>query len=103
MCILPIMIRLVDRSKIRCWCGRAGTVLDRHGKLSMAECATACAGDGASLCGGTDSLQAFEFGALEQPAGHLGCFADNRSRVFDTPYVRSNTNTAEVCMRVCVC
>ena len=81
----------------RCWCGRAGTDLDRHDVLSMEECAYPCTGDDTSVCGGRNAFQAFEFGALAQPEGYLGCFTDNvPSRVFGTPFVSTGTNTAEV-------
>ena len=93
------MMDSMDYGWTRCWCGRAGTDLDRHGALAVAECAYPCTGDAASLCGGFDAFQAFEFGALAQPAGHLGCFGDSRfGRVFDTPHVSTDTNTAEVCV-----
>lgn len=85
-----------------CWCGSAGTNVDRLGALSMDECSFPCTGDSASLCGGYDSFQAFEFGALDQPAGYLGCYADSRGgRVFSTPQTRSADNTAETCKAAC--
>ncbi|CAB1101161.1 unnamed protein product [Ectocarpus sp. CCAP 1310/34] len=85
-----------------CWCGRAGTEYDRLGALEMSECDYPCTGDASSTCGGFDSFQAFELGALDQPEGYLGCFVDSQSsRLFSAPLVASASNTAETCKATC--
>lgn len=64
----------------------------------MSECAFPCTGDAASQCGGYYAYHAFELGALDQPAGHLGCYTDDKhARVFAAPLIRTGDNTAEVC------
>ncbi|CAN0214942.1 unnamed protein product, partial [Scytosiphon promiscuus] len=87
--------------RCRCWCGEAGTAYDRLGELDDTECDYACTGDASTDCGGFDAFHAFEYGALAQPAGHLGCYGDAPDRVFGSGLSRSSGNTAESCKENC--
>lgn len=72
----------------RCWCGRAGIEYDLLGVATT--CDMACAGDATQLCGGRNTFQLYQYDANEQPAGHVGCFEDNRaSRIM----AQKNTDT----------
>ncbi|CBJ25804.1 conserved unknown protein [Ectocarpus siliculosus] len=90
-----------------CWCGVAGTDYDRLGSLDMSECAYPCTGDASSTCGGYLAFQAFELGSQNQPTtapptGYLGCYADDRSRIFSALHVTLTDNNAESCKASCV-
>lgn len=85
----------------RCWCGRAGIEYDTLGTSDV--CTKACSGDSSTTCGGYYAFDLYQLDAVEQPAGHLGCYGDSSSdRVFSHKY-KSSSMTPEVrCVCVCV-
>lgn len=87
----------------RCWCGEAGVDYDSHGASDAQYCDLPCAGDAKGgdatwrTCGGYNSFQLYIYEALEQPEGHLGCFADDkRTRIFPDTRTYNNDLTPQV-------
>ena len=90
---------------MKCWCGAAGTDVDKHGTSSA--CTRPCSGDGSVTCGGYFAFQLYDNPTPKPtpaptPApttyASFGCFADKKNDRVLTNMMKSNKMTYEVSM-----
>ncbi|CAM9243991.1 unnamed protein product [Pylaiella littoralis] len=86
-----------------CWCGRAGTNIDKFGALPDERCSDPCPGNAKEECGGKLSFRAFKFQRAPPRPDYLGCFVDEKcDRLFETPVkTLGRNNDPETCRAAC--